>query len=271
MDLPLLRLGTCSWTAKGWLGTVYPKGMKQTDFLHHYGQRWNSVEIDSSFYATPPRESLERWYDLTPADFLFAAKAPQIITHEKFLENCFADIEHFLHSMRHLREKLGPILFQFPYYAQRENVSLTGFLDRLQPVLEFLPTQEMDFAVEVRNKTWLTPPLLDLLRQHNVTLAHIDHPWMPTPTALYKVAGIQTGRFAYIRCLGDRHGIEKITKTWDKQVIDRRADILRWVPKIREMLAANVKVHVYVNNHYSGYAPADTEVLRDAILQAELG
>jgi uncharacterized protein YecE (DUF72 family) len=267
MTAPLLHLGSCSWTAKGWLGTVYPKGTKQADYLTHYARRWNSVEIDATFYATPPADTVARWRDLVPEGFSFAAKMPQLITHEKRLENCFADVDHFLHSMARLGPKLGPLLFQFPYFAQKDHFTLTDFLDRLQPLLAFLPTDDLRFAVEVRNKTWLCPPLLDLLRNHGVALALIDHPWMPPPSQLFRQPGIVTAPFAYVRWLGDRHGIERITKTWSAPVVDRHADLSHWIPPLADLLERGLPVHGYVNNHYSGHAPADLAILGAALAE----
>ena len=73
-DRGRLLIGTSSWTAKGWLGTFYPSGTKQGDFLKHYAQRFSTVEIDSTFYAIPRESVVENWRDITPAEFVFAAK-----------------------------------------------------------------------------------------------------------------------------------------------------------------------------------------------------
>lgn len=258
-----LRLGTCSWTAKGWAGTFYESGTPQNAFIAAYAQRFDTVEIDATFYATPKAEVVQRWHDITPEGFLFAAKAPKLITHDKFLIDCSGDLADFLKAMDHLGEKLGPVLFQFPYYAKKTGVTLQDFLDRLAAFLPLLPEKDHPFALEVRNKNWICPPLLDLLHNHGVALALIDHPWMATADQLFHKNNIRTGPFHYLRWLGDRYGIEKITTTWNEVVTPREKDLDRWLPHIKKALEINVPVLGYVNNHYSGYAPENVEYLQD--------
>ncbi len=80
-----ILLGTSSWTADGWEGAFYPAGTKPQDFLPIYADHFNTVEIDSTFYRVPTPKTVEQWKDRTPDGFIFAAKVPQIITHEKVL------------------------------------------------------------------------------------------------------------------------------------------------------------------------------------------
>ena len=84
-------LGTSAFTARGWEGTFYPAGMKPAQYLTHYAQRFRTVEIDSTFYGTPQVARVQAWYQKTPRDFVFAAKVPQVITHEKVLLDCEAE------------------------------------------------------------------------------------------------------------------------------------------------------------------------------------
>jgi len=258
---PCLHLGTSSWTAKGWLGTFYPRGTKPADFLAHYARRFDTVEIDATFYATPAESTVLGWRDKTPEGFVFSAKAPKVITHDLFLEDCEHALHGFLGTMGLLGEKLGPILFQFPYYAKRSGVTEDEFLVRLARFLRILPTSGFRFAVEVRNKQWVNPALFEILHDHNVACCLIDHPWMAPPDSLFRHREIVTGPFVYIRWLGDRYGIEKITQVWNETVVDREEDLARWVPHIRRLLDAGTEVFGYVNNHYGGYAPAEVEEL----------
>lgn len=262
---PPIRLGSSSWTAKGWLGAVYPSGTPQRDFIAHYARRFPTVEVDATFYAIPPAGTVDGWRERTPADFVFAAKAPQTITHERFLQDCQEELAAFLAVMGRLGERLGPVLFQFPYFSKKKGVTFTDFMHRLTPFLEALPAERPPLAVEVRNKTWLTPPLFDLLREHNVALALIDHPWMAPPEALAAMDGILTGPFAYIRWLGDRYAIEKITKVWDAPVLDRRERLEQWAAVIRGIASGGRPVFGYVNNHYSGFAPHDLGILGELL------
>ena len=77
-----LLLGTSSFTADGWQSSFYPKGMKPSEYLAHYARTFRTVEIDSTFYGTPATSTVSNWYARTPPDFVFAAKVPQVITHE---------------------------------------------------------------------------------------------------------------------------------------------------------------------------------------------
>ena len=259
---PYLHLGTSSWTAKGWLGTFYPSGTKPADFITEYARHYDTVEIDATFYATPRDSTVLGWRDKTPAGFIFAAKAPKAITHDKFLEDCQHELNGFLRTMSLLEDKLGPILFQFPYYAKRTGVTEDDFLLRLTRFLKTLPADGFQFTVEVRNKTWINPYLFEILHDHNFALCLIDHPWMSLPDVLFRQNEIVTGPFAYIRWLGDRYGIEKITKVWNETVVDREKDLARWVPPIKDLLDRQIDVFGYVNNHYAGYAPDNIEQLR---------
>jgi uncharacterized protein YecE (DUF72 family) len=85
---PGILLGTSSFTAAGWEGTFYPRGMKSADYLKFYGTQFQTVEVDSTFYGTPSAATVEKWCEKTPPDFVFAAKVPQVITHEKVLVDC---------------------------------------------------------------------------------------------------------------------------------------------------------------------------------------
>ena len=151
MSEPLLRVGTSAFTAEGWPGSFYPASLKPSDYLTHYATQFDTVELDSTFYRTPSPSTVRGWYAKTPAGFLFAAKVPQVITHEKVLEECGDDLKGFLNVMDILGEKLGPLLFQFPYFNKTKFASGAEFLGRLRPFLKKLP-RGCRFAVEIRNK-----------------------------------------------------------------------------------------------------------------------
>lgn len=103
-----IRLGTSSFTADGWQGAFYPRGMKSADYLRFYSTRFDTVEVDSTFYAIPSVEAVENWARKTPTGFVFSVKVPQVITHEKALVECDWDCEKFVQTVSFLGEKLGP-------------------------------------------------------------------------------------------------------------------------------------------------------------------
>lgn len=265
---PDIRLGTASWSSREWEGVFYPKGTPQQQYIVEYSRKLPTVEIDSSFYGIPRRSTLESWRDSTPEGFLFAAKAPKIITHDKCLVDCREETAEFLRAISLLGDRLGPILFQFQYYSRKKGMTSDEFFERLKPFVEQLPPEGFCYAVEVRNKTWINNRLLDLLHEHRIALALIDHPYMYEPEDLLAFENILTAPFAYVRWLGDRYAIEKLTEVFNQTIIDRRADLERWVPVIKHILDAQVPIFGYFNNHYSGYAPADIElfigILQDA-------
>ena len=114
--LPNIFLGTSSFTASGWEGSFYPLGMRSKDFLRHYASRFQTVEIDSTFYGTPAASTVTSWSERTPGDFVFAVKVPQVITHEKVLVDCEPEFDEFIARMHLLGDKLGPMLLQFPKF-----------------------------------------------------------------------------------------------------------------------------------------------------------
>jgi uncharacterized protein YecE (DUF72 family) len=252
--IPNLRLGTSSWSSEDWVGSFYPPGTKSADFLGAYAQHFDTVEVDSTYYRIPSDSMVRNWRARTPAGFHFAAKFPQVITHEKVLLNCGEDLANFLRAMSLLEDRLGPLLLQFPYFSAKAFARQEDFLVRLIPFLEQL-SADFRYALEVRNKHWVNARLLDILRQKRMALALIDHPWMPPIAQLAAKLDLVTADFAYIRWLGDRKGIEEKTRNWDRIIIDREQDMRIWIPLIRQLHERGVRVMGYFNNHYAGFGP----------------
>jgi uncharacterized protein YecE (DUF72 family) len=258
-----IRLGTSSFTAAGWQGAFYPVRMKQADYLSFYSTRFDTVEIDSTFYAIPTIETVENWARKTPSGFIFSVKAPQVITHEKVLIDCDWDCEKFVQTVSFLGEKLGPIVFQFPFFNESVFDSPVQFMSRLKPFLKGLERLgKHRYAVEIRNKHWLKPRFLDLLREHNVALVLQDRSWMPGPLELFQEIDPITADFTYIRWLGDRKEIERITTVWNKTVVERTAELQSWVDVCQKTQKRGMTQYVYANNHYAGFAPATIEQFR---------
>jgi uncharacterized protein YecE (DUF72 family) len=251
-----VHLGTSAFTAAGWEGSFYPTGMKPRDFLSYYATKFNSVEVDSTFYRTPTYSTVNGWYERTPPDFVFAAKVPKVITHEKILEGCGAEMDEFIGVMDALDNKLGPLLLQFPYFNKSVFASSKDFVARLRFFLKSLGGSTVRYAVEIRNKDWLDERFADLLREHQVSLTLIDQAWMPRPQEIFEKFDPITADFAYVRLLGDRKGIERVTRTWDKTIVDRTSEVQEWVKYCRQIVKHGVKLYVYTNNHYAGHAPA---------------
>jgi len=134
-----IRLGTSSFTADGWNGSFYPKGMKSADYLRYYSSRFDTVEVDSTFYRCPTIEAFRNWALKTPPGFIFSLKIPRTITHEKVLVECDKEFEEFVSTAHALGEKLGPIVFQFPFFNDLIFSSNVQFVARLQGFFKKLP------------------------------------------------------------------------------------------------------------------------------------
>lgn len=259
-----ILIGTSAFTAKGWLGSFYPAGMAPRDFLSYYATQFQTVELDNTFYRTPAISTVEGWNLKTPPGFVFAAKIPQVITHEKVLVDCDDDLKHFLDTMTALGDKLGPLLFQFGYFNRSAFKSGAEFLARLKPFLKKLP-KDFGFAVEIRNKSWMDAEYVDLLRENNVAMALIDQSWVPRPWEMKEKLNLITADFTYVRWLGDREGIEAETKTWDKIIVDRTSDLRNWIEVLKQMLNTKkiLKMFAFANNHYQGFGPGTVKLFKD--------
>lgn len=259
---PTIRLGTAAFTAAGWEGTFYPEGLEPGEAIRHYAEHFDTVEVDSTFYRVPSTKTVQNWHDKTPAGFLFAAKIPRSITHEKVLVDCERELWEFLAAIDPLEEKIGPLLLQFPYFNKKAFASVEDFLERLGPFLKRAP-QAYRYVVDIRNKYWLKPPLLELLREHNVALALVDHPWMLRPKHYLERLDPITADFTYIRWLGDWKTMEQQTKTWDKTLVDRRAELEEWVELFRSFTSRGIGGYAFANNHYAGHAPDTVRLFRE--------
>lgn len=259
MNLPPILLGTSSFTATGWDGVFYPKGMRSAEYLGFYAEHFQTVEVDSTFYGCPSARTVNNWAARTPEGFVFSVKVPQIITHEKTLLDCEAEFTEFLQTMDILGPKLGPVVFQFPFFKRSIFRDRHEFLDRLIPFLTELP-EGHNFAIEIRNRDWLDAEFANLLRNHKIALVLQDRSWMPSPTEL-KFDPI-TAEWTYIRWLGNRKEIEGLTTTRDKTIVDRTTELNSWVDFCYQIRKRGVLIYAYANNHYAGHAPATLEQFR---------
>lgn len=241
MHSRLIRLGTSGWSYDDWIGSFYPSGTPAARYLSVYAQHFNTVEIDSTFYRAPSQAMIDAWRTRTPDEFVFAVKVPRSITHDAQLVDVAAELDAFAHAMRQLGAKCGPLLFQFApsFTAERWN-DLAALVPRL-------PT-DLRWAIEVRHTSWLQEPLYDLLRAHNVALAHVDLPWMPRTLPV-------TADFAYIRWLGDRRQIAD-DFSHVRPGFERSDDLDWWTRQIRRLNERGVAVFAYAINHYQGHSPA---------------
>ncbi len=263
-SLPGILLGTSAFTANGWEGSFYPRGMQSRDFLSYYATQFATVEVDSTFYGCPSARTVNNWAARTPEDFIFSVKVPQVITHEKALADCDSEFEEFVKTMDILGPKLGPMVFQFPFFDRWKFPKQDDFLAVLVPFLKKLPADHK-FAFEARNKNWLDAKFVDAFREYKVALVLTDTSFVPRPWEMKEKFDLITADFAYVRWLGDRKAIEEQTNTWDKTIVDRESDLKNWVNILKEMVT-NKKIgqlFAFANNHYAGHGPATVKLFLD--------
>lgn len=245
-----LRIGTQGWNYDFWGGVFYPRGTKSGDRLELYSRVFDSVEIDSTFYAMPPAERWRSWYDRTPAGFLFTVKLPRDITHEGRLVGVDDVLIEFCNDASQLKEKLGPLLVQLPPdMGVRERPAMEAFVRSLP--------RELDFAIEFRDAAWFDDRTLDFLHDLDVTLAVSVGPWLTT-SAAQAVAARAPGRFQYLRWLGSPRHQELSAPL----VAARDEDLATWAERILDGLPNRPVVYAYFNNDYQGHSPESARRLQ---------
>jgi uncharacterized protein YecE (DUF72 family) len=213
------RIGISGWRYEPWKGVFYPKSLTENKHLWFASRKVNSIEINGTFYATQTPESFKKWYRMTPEDFMFSVKAPRFITHIKRLKDCKGPLGNFFGSgLLHLREKLGPILWQLPPRFLFREEEIEPFLkslprnfkegihaakkaDRLMadyPNDKNLLKIPIRHALEVRNYSFLNPDFVAMLRRNDIALVFAD-----TAGKWPYIEDI-TSDFIYIRLHGEK-------------------------------------------------------------------
>jgi uncharacterized protein YecE (DUF72 family) len=231
-----ISLGTSGWSYKEWEEVFYQKGEKRK--LRAYSQVFKTAEIDSTFYRYPSKGTVMGWLRYSPSDFVFTAKLPKVITHEKKLglkSDVKSDLVAFLEVMRPLQlgGKLACLLIQLPPKYDYNPENLEAFFRLLDPVFKY--------AVEFRNLSWIRDETWDLLKKFEVSYTIVDEPLLPPEVHL-------TSDIAYFRW----HG--RGEQPWFDYRYSKD-ELEPWIPKVEEASRKVKKVVGYFNNHFHGYAP----------------
>ena len=239
-------LGTCGWSYKEWEEVFYQKGEKKK--LRAYSKVFKTVEIDSTFYRYPSKGMVMGWLRYSPSNFIFAAKFPKLITHDKKLglkEDVKTDLTNYLELMRPLQlgGKLGCLLIQLPPKYAYNPENLESFFKLLDPLFRY--------AVEFRNLSWIRDETWNLLKNYKVAYTNVDEPLLPPDLHL-------TTDFAYFRW----HGRGK--QPWFDYLY-KKTELEEWVPKVEKAAEKVKKVYGYFNNHFHGYAPENCLYLIDKL------
>ena len=221
-----LRIGCSGWNYAHWRnGVFYPPRLASREWLRFYAERFDTVEINTSFYRLPKRESAARWAEETPDDFVFAVKVSRYITHIKRLQEVPQHLPLLYERIEPLRAKLAVFLWQLPPTFQAD-------LSRLAAALEQLPRGERH-AFEFRHPSWFTDETYTLLREHEAALVIVD-------TGRIEL----TAPFTYVRF---HRGIRGRDGNYSRRELEEWAErLVRW--------SDEVDVYAYFNNDWEGYA-----------------
>ncbi|SHK06998.1 DUF72 domain-containing protein [Hymenobacter psychrotolerans] len=190
-----LFIGCPIWTNKAWLGSYFPAGIKEADYLHHYARQFNSLELNTTHYRIPDAPTVRKWRDAVPAGFRFCPKLPQVISHDRALYNTDDLTNAFCRSIQELNDRLGWCFLQLPPHFGPENLS------RLERYLLDFPAN-IPLAVELRHPAWYSDKtafaaVAAMLEALNKTLVIADvagrrdvlHMRLTTPTAFIRFNG----------------------------------------------------------------------------------
>jgi uncharacterized protein YecE (DUF72 family) len=251
--MPSIRLGTQGWNYDAWVGPFYPAGTRAVDYLTTYGQAFDTVEVDSTFYAIPSAKTVRGWGSRVGAAFEFALKLPQEITHEARLRGTEDACKRFFDVARELGPKLGPILIQLgPDFTPVELPALAAFLPTLP--------RDLRFALEFRHRGWIHEGVIALLAAHSVALALIDARWIPRRTMLL-LADRPTASFAYLRWMGPNRDLVDYSRIQ----VDRTKELESWARILPDLSRKVHNMYGYVNNHFAGHSPSSVRMLQEML------
>jgi uncharacterized protein YecE (DUF72 family) len=281
------RIGISGWRYAGWRGgKFYPKGLAQRLELEYASRLFNSIEINGSFYSLQLPSSYQRWHAATPENFLFSVKGARYITHMKRLRDVRVSLANFFASgVLALRDKLGPILWQFPPQFRWDNAKFAEFF-RLLPrdtaeaaslarkhddklkARAFLKVDEpraLRYAVEIRHLSFMVPEFFDLLHAHNIAFVLAD------TAGKWPYAEDLTADFVYVRLHGDK---KLYVSGYSDQAIARWADRIKYwregrqpagailvTPARKQRAIAPRDIFVYFDNDAKVHAPFDAQRL----------
>jgi uncharacterized protein YecE (DUF72 family) len=284
-----LRIGISGWTYAGWRGVFYPKDVTQKRELEYASRQMNSIEINGTFYSMQYPSSFRTWYEMTPPRFQFAVKGSRFITHMKKLKDVETPLANFFASgVLLLKEKLGPILWQFPPQLAYNEEKFVNFLELLPKTtfeasrlarkhdervtgrcaLKADVDRPIRHAFEIRHDSFLDESFVKLLREHRAALVFAD------TAGLWPYAEDVTADFIYIRL----HGASELyTSGYSDEELDQWASrIQKWSqggqPRDAALITtssppkrATRDVFVYFDNDRKVKAPFDAMRLAERV------
>lgn len=237
MPSPRARIGCSGWTYDDWKGPFYPETVKLKDRLCYYASRFDTTEINGSFYRLPSETAAAAWAEQVPEGFVFAWKVSRYITHNKKLKDCQDSVDLVFGRMKPLGAKRGPALVQLPPMLHRDD-------ERLKRFLGWLP-KGWRVTVEFRHASWYEEAVYDILRDHGVAFCVSDHHDAPSPW-------LATADFAYLR--GHGPGGRYHGRYSD-------AELEAWAKQLKAWRADGLETFSYFDNDVKSAAPRDADKL----------
>jgi uncharacterized protein YecE (DUF72 family) len=229
----MLYVGTSGWQYRDWRGPFYPSGLAQPGWLRHYAERFQTVELNNSFYRLPEASTFDRWREETPDDFVIAAKASRFLTHQKRLRDPEGPVDLFMERARHLGSKLGPVLLQLPPRFRADPGRLAAALDRFP--------NEVRVAVELRDDSWFTDDVRRVLEERGSALCLADSPHRRTPVW-------RTSDWGFVRF---HEGTGSPPPCYEERALST------WAERIARQWEADQDVFCYFNNDQRACAVHD--------------
>ena len=199
--------GTSGFAYKEWKGKFYPEKIPPKEMLRFYSERLGTVEINNTFYHMPRESVLKSWAEQVSDKFIFALKAPQVITHIKQLRNVFEETEYLFKTLSVLGGKLGPVLFQFPKSFHADQLALKDFLA--------LVPADISCAFEFRNPSWLDTTILDLLGRRDFSLCTADTDENPAKALM------ATASWGYVRLRRSDYTDARLSE-WQERILAQK-------------------------------------------------
>jgi uncharacterized protein YecE (DUF72 family) len=239
-------IGTSGWQYADWRGRLYPKGLGQAKWLTYYGRRFQTVEVNNTFYRLPQASTFERWRESTPEDFVFTIKASRYLTHVRRLRDPKEPVDLLLARAAPLGPSLGPVLVQLP-------ANFPVDLEALRRTLAAFP-RNVRVVFEPRHASWYVDPVRETLREHNAAFCLMDTPRRPAPhwrTADWGYLRLHEGRAQPPPCYG-------------------RTALRTWAERLAGLWSTEEDVFVYFNNDTGGCAVRDAHRFALAVRHAGL-
>jgi uncharacterized protein YecE (DUF72 family) len=257
-----IRIGTSGFSYDDWRGYFYPEDIQKGEMLRCYASHFNTVEVNSSYYAIPSPSMFERMCEKTPESFDFVVKAFKDLTHSPDVD--LSVFGRFVSALSPLvaRRRLGCVLVQYPWSFRKSKEN--G--DRLRQLREEFG--EIPLVVEFRNFTWVGEETFDLLREEKLGFCCVDEPRLKglMPRVAATTAGIGYVRF---------HG-RNADKWWNHNEAWERYDYLytqkeleEWIPKVQQIASAADRTYLFFNNHYHGKAAQNAQMFAQMLDQAK--